>query len=326
MRFRILMALFLVASCLLIATTVPSGWTQPPWSQPGGKGKKKAATLEEKAEWDFKKRDKNGDGFLDRTEATGKLRDEFDRWDENRDGKIDFAEYRKHLLIRTQEKMEKAAQKLAPALNGSEEFDLQAQQEFTKRDKNRDGFLDPKESPGSLRDEFDRWDTNRDGKIDLAEYKNYLRGRAVQELTKQVEKVQEAESWKEPRKLDPPPTREVVDEVDETRPIVYRAGKLPKELPPWFVKLDTNRDGQVSLREWVLGGKSIPDFQALDRNDDGLITIEEMLRALHSQAPATPPEGVAFLSPGDTTALARAELSLKGKGKGKKDKKGKGGR
>src|SRR6266542_3294131 len=158
MRFRILMALFLVASCLLIATTVPSGWTQPPWSQPGGKGKKKAATLEEKAEWDFEKRD----------------------------GKIDFAEYRKHLLIRTQEKMEKAAQKLAPALNGSEEFDLQAQQEFTKRDKNRDGFLDPKESPGSLRDEFDRWDTNRDGKIDLAEYKNYLRGRAVQELTKQV--------------------------------------------------------------------------------------------------------------------------------------------
>jgi Ca2+-binding EF-hand superfamily protein len=55
------------------------------------------------------------------------------------------------------------------------------------------------------------------------------------------------------------------------------AGTPPNGLPPWFEALDTNRDGQVSLREWLAGGQKLEDFPRHDRNDDGLITAEEVL-------------------------------------------------
>jgi len=55
------------------------------------------------------------------------------------------------------------------------------------------------------------------------------------------------------------------------------SGTLPKGLPPWFEALDTNHDGQVSLREWLAGGKTLEEFRKFDLNDDGLITREEVL-------------------------------------------------
>src|SRR5437763_15719512 len=33
------------------------------------------------------------------------------------------------------------------------------------------------------------------------------------------------------------------------------SGAMPKGLPKWFQDLDTNGDGQVSLREWLAGGR-----------------------------------------------------------------------
>jgi Ca2+-binding EF-hand superfamily protein len=60
------------------------------------------------------------------------------------------------------------------------------------------------------------------------------------------------------------------------------AGTLPKGLPPWFAALDKNRDGQVSLSEWLAGGKKLAEFREFDLNDDGLITAEEVFRVLGS--------------------------------------------
>jgi Ca2+-binding EF-hand superfamily protein len=57
-------------------------------------------------------------------------------------------------------------------------------------------------------------------------------------------------------------------------------GNLPKGLPAWFQELDTNGDGQISLREWREGGKKLSEFREYDLDDDGLITPDEVLRCL----------------------------------------------
>jgi Ca2+-binding EF-hand superfamily protein len=46
--------------------------------------------------------------------------------------------------------------------------------------------------------------------------------------------------------------------------------------PLWFRKMDSNGDGEISLREW-LGSKE--DFRRIDTNGDGVISLEEAERA-----------------------------------------------
>src|SRR5262249_39674756 len=68
---------------------------------------------------------------------------------------------------------------------------------------------------------------------------------------------------------------------EEKRRIVYRVGKLPPELKtvaPWFEELDKDKDGQVGLYEWKAAGKSTKEFLTMDKNADGFLTVEEVLR------------------------------------------------
>ncbi len=57
-------------------------------------------------------------------------------------------------------------------------------------------------------------------------------------------------------------------------------GALPKGVPQWFSDLDEDGDGQIALYEWRKSGKSRREFRQYDLNDDGFITLEEMLRRL----------------------------------------------
>src|SRR5262245_60683134 len=96
MRFRVFILLLLAGAAGLLVATAPTGRTQSPGENKGGKGKK-TGNFEQWAEREFKDRDRDGDGFLDRDEVPGRLRDEFERWDANKDGKIDLSEFRRHL-------------------------------------------------------------------------------------------------------------------------------------------------------------------------------------------------------------------------------------
>jgi EF hand len=80
---------------------------------------------------------------------------------------------------------------------------------------------------------------------------------------------------------------------EEKRPVVYRAGNLPKELPPWFAQLDEDKDGQVGLYEWKKAGRPLNEFQAIDLNGDGFITVEEALRYTKTQG-----KNIASAAPG----------------------------
>jgi Ca2+-binding EF-hand superfamily protein len=144
-----------------------------------------------------------------------------------------------------------------------ESFYQYAQREFKRFDLNGDGFLNPDEAPPALRQEFTLWDKNKDGVIDYKEFRSYLQAT--------VRREQNA-------KIGAKAVANLLKMSEEDRPVVYRAGNLPLDkLPPWFVQLDTDHDGQIGLYEWRRAGKPLHEFQAMDRNNDGFLTVEEIL-------------------------------------------------
>src|SRR5262249_43266742 len=129
-------------------------------------------------------------------------------------------------------------------------MDRWAESMFRRYDQNGDGLLNYDEMPEPLRIERDKWDTNKDGFIDLNEFKAFFKAA--------LQKRMEESAFGGMNGGGSEPADPVHEE--EPKPVVYRAGKLPKELPAWFKQLDTDGDGQISLYEWRSGGKSLDEF------------------------------------------------------------------
>lgn len=148
---------------------------------------------------------------------------------------------------------------------------MQAVKTFEKFDEDGNGKLSSDEMSPEFRAKLGRWDANRDGVVGPEEYWAYYQDR-LRSISEDVATGKIDLGLKRGGPVIPP--------AEERRPIMFRAGKLPKTLPVWFTKLDTDMDGQVSLYEWRKGGKSLKEFGDADRNADGLITAEETLRYL----------------------------------------------
>jgi Ca2+-binding EF-hand superfamily protein len=166
----------------------------------------------------------------------------------------------------------------APAA-GTAELEQQAELDFRRRDRNGDGVLNEDEMPRSLQAEWRQWDKNGDGVIDLQEYKAYYVSRMQQRQQNQGSGGAIITDGALP-----------IDQQEEKKAPVYRAGKLPKGIPAWFEQLDTDKDGQIGLYEWKRSGKPIELFLAMDRNKDGFLTIQEVMRyeKLHPSKPTNP--------------------------------------
>jgi Ca2+-binding EF-hand superfamily protein len=169
------------------------------------------------------------------------------------------------------------------------QLDSLAEERFRKLDVNGDGVLDYNEMPEDLRNERDRWDTDRNGYIDLNEYKAFFRARAQQILDDRSQAGVGA-----PWQGAPPPAPKggATPPVEDPRVKVYHYENLPKELPDWFKQLDTNHDAQVALYEWKASGKPIADFLRMDRNNDGFLTVEEVLWYQSQVAKGKPEKGL----------------------------------
>ena len=149
---------------------------------------------------------------------------------------------------------------------------------FRRYDKNGDGLLNNDEMPEALKAERDRWDTNKDGFIDLNEFKAYAQARMQQAQADRATQGWGGGGWGGQGAMPMPVPELPVENEADKRPVVYRASNLPKELPAWFKEADTDQDGQVGLYEWKAKGWAIEEFQKMDRNNDGFLTVEEVLR------------------------------------------------
>ncbi len=163
-----------------------------------------------------------------------------------------------------------------PAANGGgpeAQWSNWAEAMFRRYDQNGDGYLNNDEMPEELRAERDKWDTDHNGLIDLNEFKAYFQARMQQRMSE----MQNAGGswWANPSIQAILPAAPA--EEEEKKPVVYKVGKLPKELPAWFQQLDTDKDAQIGLYEWKAAGRSIKEFQEIDRNQDGFLTVDEVL-------------------------------------------------
>ena len=145
---------------------------------------------------------------------------------------------------------------------------------FKQHDRDEDGFLQKHEMPLSLMKRLGKYSSGGD-RVNFQDFLRFMRDR-------------DFPSPPPPPRTEPaqamepaPATPLTIDHSNlYARPTVYRAGKLPKGLPEWFEKLDTDKDGQVALFEWRNAGKSLEEFEQWDCNGDGLITFEEALYKL----------------------------------------------
>jgi len=157
--------------------------------------------------------------------------------------------------------------------NGQPDTAAWAENMFRQLDQNGDGLLNNDEMPEALRAERDKWDTDKNGLIDLNEFKAYIPARAQQW---QEDRNAQGNGWQNllvvPGASPDPPAEE-----ERAKPVAYRAGKLPKELPSWFQELDTDGDAQIGLYEWKASGGPLDEFFKMDRNGDGFLTVQEVL-------------------------------------------------
>src|SRR5206468_2180982 len=59
--------------------------------------------------------------------------------------------------------------------------------------------------------------------------------------------------------------RNIAAELDK-KVVVYRAGKLPSNIPKWFKDYDIDGDGQIALYEWKEKEGTVAEFRKLDLN------------------------------------------------------------
>ena len=184
----------------------------------------------------------------------------------------------------------------APGMSGAGNTDFIANR-FQQADLNKDGFITMDEASDRMKSSFSQYDKNGDGKISQAEYAAYMTermsggGRGGPPAISGDQNIQQPQLQFNPQQPGGFPGAPQFDtqgggrgnrqnrEEEDTRVEVHRFGKMPKGLPDWFEKLDTDKDGMVGLYEWRRGGEGpTSKFVEMDLNGDGYLTADEWIR------------------------------------------------
>jgi len=132
-------------------------------------------------------------------------------------------------------------------------------------------------------------DLNHDRQITAEEFAqyiaNYSAGRAIRLATAPGGQAMQGQTLPG-QTLDgnlrdgAPPDAAIGQGADPRRDLKFFAN-LPAGVPAWFVERDTDGDGQLTLSEFTpkLHKTEVDDFNRYDSNRDGIVTLKEFLRS-----------------------------------------------
>jgi Ca2+-binding EF-hand superfamily protein len=187
--------------------------------------------------------DKDGDGFLSKSELPPRAAPFFERADLNGDGKLDVQEVEK-LLVVLRKRFGQAGNAPAGKPEGGKPAVDRLVTNFLERmDTNGDGKISKDEARGPLLKNFERFDTNKDGFLD----KDELRRAAELVSAKQGKAAGKAEP---PAGAGPPAMN--FNALD--RNADGRLGRDELQGTPFadqFDEIDTNKDGTIDRKEWA---------------------------------------------------------------------------
>lgn len=172
-------------------------------------------------------------------------------------------------------------------------FRVDAEEFLKEHDRNKDGYLERDELPEGLRTQFDRLDTNKDGKLSVKELEQGLAHLQPRRRPSDVVFILiETSEGDEPsiaelqraydalRKLDRNGNGKI--DADEVKAERQRLAK--ERVERLFRDLDRDRDNKISKDE--AHGEVRRHFDEIDRNKNGYIERDELLRAAMGAPPA----------------------------------------
>ncbi len=154
-----------------------------------------------------------------------------------------------------------------------------ARNTMSKYDRNKDGILDRAERDANHRwlDDPMQYDINRDDRISLSElalrYAHHDKSAREREEGKSSDRRRRRDDDE-----DEVPAVEVVYGTRRETPYVTNEESLPEGLPDWFIEKDANKDGQLSMAEYLgdITPDAVAEFTKMDRDDNGVVNPAEM--------------------------------------------------
>lgn len=226
-------------------------------------------------------RDRNGDGMIDRREASYERwthRDPFEE-DANGDEKLTRLELaQRYARRRALDQVSDELRQKAWRTYQNEGNASRGRQEDSSMWWRRGG-----NSYWLAATIISRFDVNRNGRLEVHEVKEL--GMPVGQID--VDRNGEL-------------TREEM--FDYLEPIQKEVGEMTEGVPGWFFELDANDDGQVAMSEFATEwtDEKMSEFTSFDLNQDALLTIDEVMRAKSLMGGSFANRTAEILPPGKT--------------------------
>jgi subtilisin-like proprotein convertase family protein len=256
--------------------------------------------------------DTNRDGYIDRDEARrARWSDDPFQYDYDRDNRLNRTELAHRYAARRIRDSAARTSAQAPSSSssrqpGSSSNEQRREQERPQQETTRQygGVQATRESWGLADTLMRRHDRNRDGYLDASERRSMGMHSLAADTNRDYRiSRHELAVWLADQQLE-------------------RSRILPPDLPAWFVELDRDGDGQVSLAEFAdeLTDEKWAEFSAYDTNNDGFLEPSEVLRAMersrhqysNDRLALIPPQGVtrSEIEIDETARIAQVEVVL----------------